>query len=58
MDKQKLSGYIMAILGFVILVINAASYLFDLDFKHPVLTVMGLVFVTVGGNMIRKVDIK
>lgn len=48
----------MATVGFVMLLINAVSYIFGLDFRHPALTVMGLVFVTVGGNMIRKVDIK
>jgi len=58
MNKQKISGYIMATVGFVMLLINAVSYIFGLDFRHPALTVMGLVFVTVGGNMIRKVDIK
>jgi len=56
MNKQKVSGYVMAVVGFVMLAINATSYIFGLDFRHPALTVMGLVFVTIGGGMIRKTD--
>ena len=56
--NKKISGYIMAVTGFIMLLINAVSYIFGFDFKHPALTVMGLVFVVVGGGMIRKTDIK
>ena len=58
MNKQKISGYIMASTGFIMLLANAVSYIFDLSFKHPALTVMGLVFVVIGGSTIRKTDIK
>jgi hypothetical protein len=48
MENQKVSGYIMAGIGFVMLLVNASGYLFHLDVKSPALTVMGLVFVVVG----------
>lgn len=33
MKKQKISGFIMAVIGFLMLLINAISYLFHLDIK-------------------------
>lgn len=51
---EKISKYIMLIVGFIILLVNAVGYLFDLDIKHPALTIMGLVFVTVGMQVARK----
>jgi hypothetical protein len=54
MPKQKISGYIMAGTGLIIILINAVSYIFGLDFKHPALTIMGLVFAVIGGKMIRQ----
>ena len=54
MKKQKISGYIMAVIGFLMLVVNAIGYLFNLDIKHPALTVMGLVFVVIGMGIVRK----
>jgi hypothetical protein len=48
MKKQKVSGYIMAGTGFIMLLINGLSYIFHWDTKSPVLTIMGLVFVVVG----------
>ncbi|MFZ5390784.1 MAG: hypothetical protein ACOZAJ_00725 [Patescibacteria group bacterium] len=46
--KQKISGYIMAVIGFIMLVTNAIAYLFHLGFKSPPLTVIGIVFVVIG----------
>jgi hypothetical protein len=54
MNNKKISGYVMFGVGGVILLINAISYIFGLDFKHPALTVMGLVFVVVGMKIVRK----
>lgn len=44
----------MAIVGFVLLAINAIAYIFNLDFGTPALTVLGLVFVVIGMGMVRK----
>jgi len=54
MNNKKINGYVMFGVGGVILLINAISYIFGLDFKHPALTVMGLVFVVVGMKIARK----
>jgi len=53
-DNKNISGYIMAIVGFVMLVITAIAYLFHLDFKAPVLSIMGIVFVVIGTGIVRK----
>lgn len=58
MQNQKISGYIMEFIGFLILLINAMGYLFNLDIKHPALIILGLVFVVVGMNTIRKAKSK
>jgi hypothetical protein len=50
MDK-KTSGLIMAIIGLIMLVANAIGYIFDVGVKNPALTVMGLVFVTIGSGL-------
>lgn len=54
MKNKKISGYIMAIIGFIMLLINAIGYIFNLDIKHPALTVMGIVFVIVGMGIVKK----
>jgi len=53
MKNQKISGYIMAIIGFIMLIVNAAGYVFNLDIKSPALTIMGLVFVVIGMKIVR-----
>lgn len=46
-NKQKNSGYIMADVGFVMLLANAFSYIFDWNIKSPAFTVLGLIFVLI-----------
>lgn len=53
MNNKKVSGYVMFGMGVAILLVNAISYIFGLDFKHPALTGMGLVFVTIGIRVTR-----
>lgn len=50
MEKQKIAGYIMAGFGFVMILINALSYLLNWDLKSPVLTIVGLVFIVIGAK--------
>ena len=50
-SKQKMSGYIMAGIGFAMLLVN---YIFHLDIKSPAFTILGLVFVVIGMKMTRK----
>lgn len=54
MNKQKISGYIMAVIGLIILLVHAIGYIFHLGIKVSALTIMGLVFVVVGMNIVRK----
>lgn len=51
---KKIHGYIMAIVGFIMLLINAIGYIFHFDFKAPVITILGLIFVVVGMTITRK----
>jgi hypothetical protein len=52
--KNNFSKYIMLVIGFAILFVNAIGYICGSDIKHPALTVMGLVFVTIGMKIVRK----
>lgn len=54
MAKTKTKGLIMATIGLLMLLWNAASYLFDLGMKHTAFTVLGLVFVVIGMKMAKK----
>jgi sulfite exporter TauE/SafE len=53
MNNSKIFGYIMAIVGFIMILVNAVAYLFDLDIKNTAFTVMGLVFVVIGMGMVK-----
>jgi len=52
--NKKIFVYIMPAVGLLILLYHAIAYLFDLNFKNPALTVLGLVFVAVGMQKVRK----
>jgi hypothetical protein len=54
MEERRLSGYIMAITGFIMILINALSYLFHGDFRSPAFTVLGLVLIVIGTATIKK----
>ena len=54
MNKRQISGYIMAGVGFVIILIVAINYIFHLNFSHPALSIIGLVFVGIGMGTIKK----
>jgi hypothetical protein len=51
---KRISGYLMAVTGFILLIINAIGYIFGLDFKSSALTILGLVFVVIGMGIERK----
>ncbi|MFH1248991.1 MAG: hypothetical protein V1660_02475 [archaeon] len=54
MNKQKISGYVMALVGFALILMNAISYVFDLDMKSSALSIIGIVFVAIGMRIIKK----
>jgi hypothetical protein len=54
MDEQQISGYIMAAGGFVMILMNALSYLLGWDLKSPAFTIPGLVLIVTGAKTARK----
>jgi membrane protein implicated in regulation of membrane protease activity len=54
MDEREISGYIMAIAGFVMILINALSYLLGWAWKSPAFTILGLVLIVIGAKTARK----
>ena len=55
MDERQISGYIMAAVGFVMILMNALSYLFGWDLKSPAFTILGLVLIVIGTKTARKI---
>jgi hypothetical protein len=45
---SKISGLIMTLVGFIIILINAISYIFNLDLMSPALVILGIIFVVIG----------
>jgi membrane protein implicated in regulation of membrane protease activity len=54
MDEREISGYIMAVVGVVMILINALSYLFGWTWKSPAFTILGLVLIVIGAKTARK----
>jgi membrane protein implicated in regulation of membrane protease activity len=50
MDDREISGLIMAIVGFVMIMINALSYLLGWTWKSPAFTILGLVLIVIGAK--------
>jgi len=53
-NNKKVSGRIMVVVGFIMILINAIGYIFHLDITSAPLTIMGLVFVAIGMKIARK----
>lgn len=54
MDRNQVSGYVMASLGFLLIFVNALSYLFGLDAGSPAMVVIGIVFLVLGMDLAKK----
>ncbi len=52
--KNKVFGIIMAIVGLLMLLANAVSYIFDWGFKHPSFTILGIVFTGMGMKIVKE----
>jgi hypothetical protein len=50
MDERRISGYIMATAGFVMILVNALSYIFHWDLKSPAFTILGLILIVIGAR--------
>jgi len=55
MDERQISGYIIAAVGFVMILMNALSYLLGWDLKSPSFTILGLVLIVIGAKAARKI---
>lgn len=47
-------GYIMAGVGFVMILLSAFSYIFQWGFGNPAFSALGLVFVLIGMKIARR----
>ena len=54
MDEREISGYIMAVVGFIMILMNALSYILGWDLKSPAFTILGLVLIVIGAKTARK----
>ena len=52
--KSLISGYVMAIIGFLLILYNALNYIFGWNAGSTPLSVMGIVFVVVGMGIVKK----
>jgi hypothetical protein len=50
MDERLIAGYIMTIAGFVMILVNALSYIFRGDLRSPAFTILGLVLIVIGAR--------
>jgi len=51
--NNKIKGYVMAVTGFLMILINAINYLIS-DKTNPTLLIIGLVFVVIGMGWTKK----
>jgi hypothetical protein len=54
MSKAKISGYVMAITGFVLILINALDYIFNWGLETPIFGMLGIIFIAIGMKNVRK----
>lgn len=50
----KIRGYVMFWVGFVMILVSAVGYIFNVGIKSPAISVLGIVFIAVGMATIRK----
>jgi hypothetical protein len=50
MDERLIAGYIMTIAGFVMILVNALSYIFRGDLRSPAFTFLVLVLIVIGAR--------
>ncbi|MBT4174110.1 hypothetical protein HOC80_04900 [archaeon] len=53
MENKKIKGYIMAGVGFLMILVNALSYLLNWEGEFVPIFIIGLVFVAVGMSWVR-----
>jgi hypothetical protein len=53
-NKTKVPGYIMAIIGFLLILFNALNYIFGWNEGSAPLSIVGIVFLGAGMAIVRK----
>ncbi|HII94758.1 MAG TPA: hypothetical protein HA367_03345 [Candidatus Methanofastidiosum sp.] len=53
-NPKKVSGYIMAIIGFVLILVNAIGYILKTNSTPSVIFILGIIFLVIGMMSIRK----
>ena len=56
MDKRYIFGYILVIVGFIMILINAINYIFHLGKASPSRLVLAIIFLTVGMMNVRAIS--
>lgn len=54
MNEWLIAGYIMAIAGFVMILVNALSYIFHGVLRSPAFTILGLVLIVIGARTAKR----
>lgn len=54
MKSKKVQGIVMASVGGIIVLVSALALIFNWDFFHPVMAVIGIVFLGAGLAIARK----
>lgn len=52
-NKKKMMGYIMAVIGFIIILYNAFNYIFGWKLDLPS-SAIGIIFLAIGTGYVRK----
>lgn len=53
-NKRKTIGLILTLIGFSLVILNGAGYLFKLDISTPGLLILGITFFISGGLVVSK----
>jgi hypothetical protein len=54
LKNKKIQGFAMAVIGFIMILMNALDYVFGWDYFSSSIGAIGLVFVAVGMGLARK----
>jgi hypothetical protein len=58
MKRGKTNGYIMLIIGLVLVVLNVLDYILDFGWELPIIGILGIIFIAIGIRDIRLYKIK
>lgn len=53
-SKRKIAGYIIAVIGFIMILFSALNYVLGLDLQTTAFSAIGIVNVAIGTGLIKK----